>query len=574
MNGRTACLMIAAGVVLVAASAGLADPAEQYAGLFGKEESAVAKLADPNASVAFAARLYDAAKAVDEQKPLQALLCEKAYEYSMKSPAGLPVAASAIKLLIQAQAAPEKRRWAQDRLIEVLDAMRGRSKTVAERKTLLTELIELLMALGDERAQPDTLAEAGDLYQRALMLAKGEKSFQYKAVYDRLLTDRIKLVADAQAAAKKLGTLKAALNSDTRNADARMTLILACLGEFDVPDEAAHLVSAEMDADFRAHVELAAAKLDDLAEETCLDLARWYAAMIDKAPPTSKPALLRKAMDCCMRYIGLHQARDAELLKGTLLLERLERSAEPIAGLPRYAHLPVGRGMAIKLVLLPAGSFVMGGDRVFNNEDGPQRIVTLTRPFYMGVFEVTREQYLHVMEKDAGSAENPRNPVEGVSWYDALEFCKRLSFATGMKVRLPTEAQWEYAARAGTPWECFFGNHPEMLDQYVWYEKNSDKRTHPVGLKKPNPWGLYDIYGNASEWCFDGKVPYHSPIGNVDPVWTKPISERVVRGGRWCDSPIRCSSINRWRDQPEGRFENPGFRVVVEAPAGAASAGK
>ena len=572
MNGKTLCLMIASWVVLAAARTAGADPAEQYEALFGKEESAVAKLADPNASAEFGARLYDAAKGVDEQKPLQALLCGKAYEFSMKSPAGLPVAASAMKLLVKAS--PEKKRSAQDKLIEVTAALHGRSKTANERKALLAEVVELLMAVGDERARPDTLAEAGNLYQRALVLVKAEKSFLCKEVFDRLLTDRIKWVADAQAAAGKLGELKVALDRDPKNANARIALILACLGEFDVPDDAAKLVSAELDADLRAHVDLAVAKLDDLDETACLDLAQWYAAMIDKAPPTSKPALLRKAMDSCMRYTTLYQARDLGLLKGTLLLERLERSAEPIGGLPKYSHLPVGRGMVIRLVLMPAGSFVMGGARVFNNEDGPQRVVTLTKPFYMGVFEVTQEQYLHIMEYEPSPSKTPRDPEVYVRWGDAMEFCKRLSGFTGRKVRLPTEAEWEYAARAGTPWKHFFRNHTEMLGQYAWYEGNSDKKTHPVGQKKPNSAGLYDIYGNAREWCLDGKITYHGPIGNVDPVWATSGMERVLRGGGWGDGPIPCSSTDRQVGSIESRLEENGFRVVVEAPAPAATGGK
>ena len=160
-----------------------------------------------------------------------------------------------------------------------------------------------------------------------------------------------------------------------------------------------------------------------------------------------------------------------------------------------------GNSIGIRLKLLPAGTFWMG-------EDLDAHKVTLTQPFYLGVYEVTQEQYERVMGKNPSNFKGPQNPVEKVSWDDAVEFCRKLSElpeekAAGRIYRLPTEAEWEYACRAGTTTKYSFGDSESELGEYGWFDKNSDRKTHPVGQKQPNKWGLYDMHGNVWEWCSD-----------------------------------------------------------------------
>jgi formylglycine-generating enzyme required for sulfatase activity len=239
----------------------------------------------------------------------------------------------------------------------------------------------------------------------------------------------------------------------------------------------------------------------------------------------------------------------------------------------------------MKLKLLPAGQFVMGSDQ--GEADKRTHQVTLTKPFYVGIHEVTQEQYEKVMvqywieaeadpswdlhETNPSGFKGPQNPVEQVSWEDAVEFCRKLSElpeekAAGRVYRLPTEAQWEYACRAGTTTEYSFGNDAESLGDYAWYESNSGEHTHPVGEKRANPWGLYDMHGNVWEWCSDWYGEY--PEGPVtDPVGASSGSFRVFRGGSWDFTAESCRSACRCGYVPSSRIDFNGFRVTC-VPSG------
>ncbi|MFT4555567.1 MAG: sulfatase activating formylglycine-generating enzyme, partial [Planctomycetaceae bacterium] len=148
----------------------------------------------------------------------------------------------------------------------------------------------------------------------------------------------------------------------------------------------------------------------------------------------------------------------------------------------------------------------------------------------------------------------------GVSWYEAMAFCK---CAGG---ELPTEAQWEYACRAGTKTKYSFGNDVTMLAEYAWYGSNSEKQTHPVGLKKPNPWGLHDMHGNVDEWCFDGGRIYElaSVIDSVGP--TEMSVDRVIRGGSWGDSARSVRAASRHAISVGDRHDSIGFRCRIQCP--------
>lgn len=185
--------------------------------------------------------------------------------------------------------------------------------------------------------------------------------------------------------------------------------------------------------------------------------------------------------------------------------------------------LELADGVFMDFVYIPSGKFMMGGDRPKKEgdilADTPQHEVTLTRGFYLGKYEMTQAQYAAVMGKEQGtSASGSDIPVDGVKPSRALLLCDELSAKTGREIRIPTEAEWEYAARAGTTTRWFFGDDPSKLGDYAWFKDNSEGKSHPVGQKKPNPWGLYDMYGNIAEFVRDEhQEDYYAQGPKVDP---------------------------------------------------------
>ena len=193
--------------------------------------------------------------------------------------------------------------------------------------------------------------------------------------------------------------------------------------------------------------------------------------------------------------------------------------------------------------------------------------VTLSTSFYIGVYEVTQEEYERVMGTNPSNFKGARNPVELVSWADAVEFCQRLSAlpkekAAGRVYRLLTEAEWEYACRAETTTDYSFGDNESQLGEYAWFKENSGETTHPVGQKKPNAWGLYDMHGNVWEWCSDWYGNYAS--GNfTNPLGPQEGSSRVNRGGGWRWEAAACKSGARGFTDPSNQRQNLGFRVAM-----------
>ncbi|MFC1805615.1 SUMF1/EgtB/PvdO family nonheme iron enzyme [Planctomycetota bacterium] len=192
-------------------------------------------------------------------------------------------------------------------------------------------------------------------------------------------------------------------------------------------------------------------------------------------------------------------------------------------GAPRELTLDLGDGVTMALVYIKPGTFVMGGesktDGRFQCVELPKHEVKLTRGFYLGKYEVTQAQYQAIMGSNPSrSTKAPDCPVDNVASPDALTFCEKLAEKTGRDVRLPTEAEWEYASRAGKDTRWFFGNDPSRLGDYAWFKDNAGGKSHPVGQKKPNPWGLYDIYGNVCERISDTYARnYYAQSPKVDP---------------------------------------------------------
>lgn len=275
-----------------------------------------------------------------------------------------------------------------------------------------------------------------------------------------------------------------------------------------------------------------------------------------------------------------------ELKSGPPVSDRLDlKSAEiasrsgfmrAIADTSSFERL-VKTQFGLELVRCVAGSFMMGSP---SNELGRfknelQHKVTITRDFFIGKFPVTQSIYKSIMGDNPSHFKCNTNPVECVIWSKALEFCEKLNKATdlarpkGYKFDLPSEAQWEYACRAGSTTALnnnknltAFSGNCFNLDEVAWYNKNSYVKAHPVGMKEPNAWGIYDMHGNVWEWCKDWYSEYTS-TECVDPMGPSVGSLRVSRGGSWEDSPSSCRSAYRGSGRPVREFDSLGFRIAL-----------
>jgi len=229
------------------------------------------------------------------------------------------------------------------------------------------------------------------------------------------------------------------------------------------------------------------------------------------------------------------------------------------------------------LVFIPPGTFRMGAptnelDSSILGQEYPQTAVTISRGFWMGKYEVTQGEYLAVMGSNPSSFPGLSSPVETVSWFNATNYCGKLTqreraagrIATNSVYRLPTEAEWEYAGRAWTSTRFSYGDDPGYTDltQYAWYADNSGGTTHPVGQKLPNPWDLYDMSGNVWEWCLDWYAPYPGGIA-LDPQGPTTGVNRVFRGASWFGPGYGSRSAQRLSNLPTITFDNVGFRVVL-----------
>lgn len=224
---------------------------------------------------------------------------------------------------------------------------------------------------------------------------------------------------------------------------------------------------------------------------------------------------------------------------------------------------PIG----MKLVPIPAGTFQMGSPEA---EDGRkpgevQHSVTISDSFYMGVYEVTQSQYEQIMGTNPSGNVGADLPVDHVTWFDAVAFCGALTtMDPKFTYRLPTEAEWEYACRAGSTTRYYWGDDPKIegIDAYAYYKENADGKTHPVGGKRPNPWGLFDMNGNVWEWCLDWMGPY--PDGDAtDPRGPDAGEQKVCRGGCWAYDATRCRSAERNEAPADSVHPNLGIRVVA-----------
>ncbi|MEQ8847465.1 formylglycine-generating enzyme family protein [Botrimarina sp.] len=240
----------------------------------------------------------------------------------------------------------------------------------------------------------------------------------------------------------------------------------------------------------------------------------------------------------------------------------------------RVAPDRVAPDCVINLVLIPAGEFRMGSSPAEPSRDpdeGPRHPVRLSKSFYLGKHEVTQALWTAVMGSNPAEFDRgphaPQRPVECVSWDDCQTLIARLNDRqTEGQFRLPTEAEWEYACRAGSGAAYSWGpvTEPWRVNRRAWANSGSQAITHPVGEKPPNAWGLYDMHGGVWEWCADRYGPYPSAAPVTDPAGPPEGEDRVIRGGSWYDPPAALRSANRHRHEPEGRYTTIGVRLAFD----------
>ncbi|WP_424353255.1 formylglycine-generating enzyme family protein [Methanosarcina mazei] len=223
----------------------------------------------------------------------------------------------------------------------------------------------------------------------------------------------------------------------------------------------------------------------------------------------------------------------------------------------------------MEFIMAPAGEFLMGSSpeeigRSYS--ESPVHRVTIKNPFYIGKYQVTQKQWKTIMGTSPSNFNEDFRPVELVSWEDVQEFIGKLNaMENTTKYRLPSEAEWEYACRAGKQSRYFFGEDESKLGDYAWYARNAGRKTHPAGRKKPNRWGLYDMCGNVWEWVQDSWHEDYNGAPSNGSAWEDGnSSNRVSRGGSWYCSTNSCRSASRFSREPEKHLANLGFRLVKE----------
>jgi len=513
----------------------------------------------------WAKSLLKAVRDLEDNPAAQGRLYEKAYELGIKDSEAYPTAIKAARALLEAR--PKQKAVWQQKLLDVYK-MDLRAADRKRKKEAGKVYVEQMIDVADTMAASGGLADALKLYTDASRMVR-----YYAPGLRRAVSQKLRDVRSRQELQQQLSRLKRFVEAHPDNIGQRENLILLLVVDLDQPDEAGKWLRADVSEALRTCVPLAAKEIEQIAKGVCLELGDWYRSLAAQATERRKTNALSKAKAYYERFVEL-ETTTVQRAMGKTKLAQVRKELRQLAG-DEYLILKLGRGVTMKLVLVLAGEFLMGSPKEEKGRkacEGPRHKVKISRPFYMGVYEVTQTQYKAVMGENRSGFKGPNNPVDSVSYRKAVEFCGKLSLKTGKEVRMPTEAEWEYACRAGTTTRFCFGDRDSELGDYAWYDENSDRKPHPVGQKEPNAFGLYDMHGNAMEWCEDWFSESYLPAGQavantrtVDPHGPDSGRKHVVRGGSWNFEAALCRSARRDGHRDTTWYNLHGFRVVVSA---------
>jgi formylglycine-generating enzyme required for sulfatase activity/serine/threonine protein kinase len=448
-------------------------------------------------------------------------------------------------------------------LAETYSKLAAKSRAAAGNKVLAERALVLA-----ERARAEQQWDAAEQLLKAASITAGkarDAAFvkEAKARSEQLVDERRELDSVQKAEA----TL--AKNPD----DPQANLLLGkyfCLAE-DWSRGLAHLIKGS-DEDLKA---LATKSLPAPSEPAAIaDLgdAWWQAA--DKRKSKDNELLRAGARHWYGQALpGVSGIVRTKLEKRLATVENPAAPRKPLAAsktTPQELTFALAPGISMSFRLIPAGTFTMGTSG--SPEAEKQHKVTITQPFYLGITEVTQAQWLVVMGNNPSAYSGDLSrPVEQVSWNDTQQFLAKLAplaKSRGLKLQLPSEAEWEYACRAGTSTVYSFGNDLAMLPEFAWFRESSGGTSHPVGQLKPNPWGLYDMHGNVWEWCSDWHArDYYGQSPPSDPSGPASGTRRVLRGGAAANLVDACRSAERNFISPEIATGNYGFRLACRPGA-------
>jgi formylglycine-generating enzyme required for sulfatase activity len=375
--------------------------------------------------------------------------------------------------------------------------------------------------------------------------------------------------------ASRLASLKKAVEKDPADLRSRKRLVETYLIDMNQPVEAAKHLNDKLDETLRANVALAAGKTDERSEAELMTLGQWYRKLVFKTvSKTAKSALLTRASDDLTQFLELHTEADIARVRAASALKVVQTELDKlnVAAAPRSGTstirlrsgtltLNLGKGVTMKLVRIPAGKFVMGSpmsEEGRRSDENPMQQLAITKPFYMCVTEVTQQQYAAVTGENPSKDKGATNPVTHVSFESCQAFCQAMSKITRRRVSMPNDALWEYACRAGTQSPFCFKGADDDLGDYAWFRDNSDRKIHPVGRKKPNVWGLYDMHGNAWELCAAWTSSRQAV--SIDPSGPNTADLTVVRGGSINEVAKICRSACTYRSTSGSQTS---FRVIV-----------
>jgi len=490
------------------------------------------------------------------------------------APAATPAAAKLVEIRTILESGASAHAEARRKLVAFPDFFGG-TPEAAEAKALLDE-IDAAHAKRQEEEFGKVLAGAiasavgGEFDKAEASIRSMEKRFGDETWFE----SRGKTaVAETLAEITRLRAEEKGRNarSEAQRAEARRREIAATLGRARAElaegrfDEAKKLVadSSKWPADERSQADDLALEIQRKEVAAAAGLrARAYAPAMKLTRELVADGRWREALAECGKAL---EAKPADKDAAELLAEITRRIV-----FRRRLTLNLGPGVKMYFVYIKPGTFVMGGDGELEADapkqgvEKPKHRVAITKGFYLGKYEVTQGQFETLMGSNPSTYKQPDGPVHMVTWDEAVEFCSKAGEKTRREMRLPTEAEWEYACRAGTTSPYSFGDDAAKLAVHDWYDKNSGAKPHPVGKKRPNPWGLYDIHGNVWEWVSDWYSADYYALGPMaNPTGPKEGNARLLRGGGWTDNAHWCRSAIRYTQTPGIRRDYLGFRALV-----------